>query len=119
MVFLGITSPMVKVEMVLSAETWHTPPHNFYTLEYLHQGESKIWYSVPFRNKDSFLEVMKAELNGEMDDMKDHMVRTLQWGLLSVMVFTFKNADIYWTLIFLLPRFLIHHWPSLESRFIK
>lgn len=73
--FLGITSPTVKVQMVLSAETWHTPPHHFCTLEYLHQGESKIWYSVPSCSKDRFLEVVKAELSGEIGHMKDRMVR--------------------------------------------
>ncbi|CAB3997744.1 Jumonji isoform X1 [Paramuricea clavata] len=70
----GITSPTVNVQMVLSAETWHTPPHHFYTLEYLHQGESKIWYSVPSCSKDRFLEVVKAELNGEIGHMKERMI---------------------------------------------
>ena len=73
--FLGITSPMVKVDMVLSAETWKTPPHDFYTLEYLHQGERKIWYSVPNCNKEKFLEVIKAETHDEACDIKDFMVR--------------------------------------------
>ena len=73
--FLGITSPMVKVEMVLSAETWHTPPHGFYTLEYLHQGESKIWYSVPRGSKEKFLEIIKTEMNEETCDIKNFMVR--------------------------------------------
>ena len=70
----GVTSPMVKVEMVLSADTWHTTPHDFYSLEFLHQGESKIWYSIPTGSKDSFMEVMKTKLNGELDDMKDRMI---------------------------------------------
>ena len=75
--FVGITSPMVKVEMVLSAETWKTPSHDFYTLEYLHQGERKIWYSVPNCSKERFLEMIKAETNDEACDIKDFMVRIL------------------------------------------
>jgi hypothetical protein len=65
---------MVKVDMVLSADTWHTTPHEFYTVEYLHQGESKIWYSVSSDKKDNFLKVVKTKLNEEMTDMKDRVI---------------------------------------------
>ena len=66
---------MLKVDMVLSAETWHTPSHDFYSMEYLHQGESKIWYSIPSYSKENFLNVMKSELNEDIDEMKNYMVR--------------------------------------------
>ncbi|XP_028409971.1 protein Jumonji-like isoform X2 [Dendronephthya gigantea] len=70
----GVTSPVVKVEMVLSTETWHPPAHDMLILEYLHQGENKIWYSVPQHSKDRFLEAVKTELNGDIDRMKDRAI---------------------------------------------
>ena len=98
---------MVKVEMVLSADTWHTTPHDFYSMEFLHQGESKIWYSIPSGSKDSFMEVMKTKLNGEVDDMKDRMVRAWTTGR--------RSKKIELNFLFFLPRFLIRLWPSLAS----
>lgn len=71
---LGITSPVVKVEMVLSAETWNSPPHDLFTVDYLHQGETKIWYSVPSSDKEKLFEVMKQQLNGEIGDITNHLV---------------------------------------------
>lgn len=60
--------------MVLSTETWHTSAHDMFVLEYLHQGENKIWYSVPHHSQNRFLEVVKTELDGNIDHIKDRAV---------------------------------------------
>lgn len=68
---------MVKVEMVLSTETWNCSPHHLYTIEYCHHGDGKIWYSIPKRARDRFLQFIKDESNDDTNDMNNCMVRIL------------------------------------------
>lgn len=46
----GVTSPVLRVAMLFTAETWHTEDHDLYAVSYLHTGAPKVWYGVPARD---------------------------------------------------------------------
>ncbi|KAL8533126.1 hypothetical protein ACS0TY_009394 [Phlomoides rotata] len=43
----GVTSPMVYVGMLFSWFAWHVEDHELHSLNFLHMGSPKTWYSVP------------------------------------------------------------------------
>ncbi|KAK4435996.1 putative lysine-specific demethylase ELF6 [Sesamum alatum] len=43
----GVTSPMVYIGMLFSWFAWHVEDHELHSLNFLHMGSAKTWYSVP------------------------------------------------------------------------
>jgi len=58
----GITVPWLYFGMVLSAFCWHVEDHNFYSVNYHHWGDEKVWYSVPSSASKKFEATMRAKL---------------------------------------------------------
>lgn len=51
--------PWLYIGMCFSTFCWHNEDHWTYSINYLHWGESKTWYSVPGGSADIFEETMK------------------------------------------------------------
>lgn len=66
----GVTSPMVYIGMLFSWFAWHVEDHELHSLNYLHMGSPKTWYSVPGNYAFTFEEAIRHHAYG---DNTDHM----------------------------------------------
>ncbi|KAJ4850539.1 hypothetical protein Tsubulata_036378 [Turnera subulata] len=67
----GVMVPWLYVGMLFSAFCWHFEDHCFYSMNYLHWGEPKCWYSVPGSEADAFEKVMRNSLPDLFDAQPD------------------------------------------------
>jgi histone demethylase JARID1 len=58
----GITVPWLYFGMTLSTFCWHVEDHHFYSVNYHHFGDPKVWYSIPAEYSAKFEEVMRRRL---------------------------------------------------------
>ncbi|OCH95910.1 hypothetical protein OBBRIDRAFT_787757 [Obba rivulosa] len=57
----GMTVPWTYVGMVFSTFCWHNEDHYTYSINYMHWGETKTWYSVPGAAADKFEAAIRSE----------------------------------------------------------
>ncbi|KAG0563907.1 hypothetical protein KC19_8G068600 [Ceratodon purpureus] len=55
----GVIVPWLYMGMLFSSFCWHYEDHCFYSINYLHRGAPKTWYSVPGSAASEFEEVMQ------------------------------------------------------------
>lgn len=60
----GVTSPMVYIGMLFSWFAWHVEDHELHSMNFLHTGAAKTWYSVPGDYACAFEEVIRSEAYG-------------------------------------------------------
>lgn len=60
----GVTSPMVYVGMLFSWFAWHVEDHELHSLNFLHIGSPKTWYSVPGDYAFNFEEAIRLRAYG-------------------------------------------------------
>ncbi|KAL5569355.1 hypothetical protein UlMin_025930 [Ulmus minor] len=60
----GVTSPMVYIGMLFSWFAWHVEDHELHSMNFLHNGSSKTWYSVPGDYAFAFEELVRSEAYG-------------------------------------------------------
>ncbi|XP_026448028.1 lysine-specific demethylase rbr-2-like isoform X1 [Papaver somniferum] len=58
----GVMVPWLYIGMLFSSFCWHFEDHCFYSMNYLHWGEPKCWYSVPGSEAHAFEQVMRSSL---------------------------------------------------------
>ncbi|GJP85744.1 hypothetical protein CLOP_g15845 [Closterium sp. NIES-67] len=56
----GVIVPWLYMGMSLSAFCWHFEDHCFYSVNYVHWGEPKLWYGVPGHAAEAFEKVMRS-----------------------------------------------------------
>lgn len=62
----GVMVPWMYVGMMYSAFCWHIEDHMFYSINYMHWGEAKRWYSVPAYATKAFEEAFHEWLPDQM-----------------------------------------------------
>ncbi|CAL9030117.1 unnamed protein product [Prunus brigantina] len=67
----GVMVPWLYVGMLFSSFCWHFEDHCFYSMNYLHWGEPKCWYSVPGSEASAFEKVMRNSLPDLFDAQPD------------------------------------------------
>ncbi|KAJ4954062.1 hypothetical protein NE237_030894 [Protea cynaroides] len=67
----GVMVPWLYVGMLFSSFCWHFEDHCFYSMNYLHWGEPKCWYSVPGSEANAFEQVMRNSLPDLFDAQPD------------------------------------------------
>ncbi|XP_056174219.1 lysine-specific demethylase JMJ17 isoform X3 [Syzygium oleosum] len=67
----GVMVPWLYVGMLFSSFCWHFEDHCFYSMNYLHWGEPKCWYSVPGSESRAFEKVMRETLPDLFDAQPD------------------------------------------------
>ncbi|KAJ4838142.1 hypothetical protein Tsubulata_035229 [Turnera subulata] len=60
----GVTSPMIYLGMLFSWFAWHVEDHELHSMNFLHIGSPKTWYSVPGDYAFAFEEVIRTEAYG-------------------------------------------------------
>ncbi|XP_050385727.1 lysine-specific demethylase ELF6 [Argentina anserina] len=64
----GVTSPMVYIGMLFSWFAWHVEDHELHSMNFLHYGSAKTWYSVPGDNAFAFEELIRTKAYGGTAD---------------------------------------------------
>ncbi|KAA8522400.1 hypothetical protein F0562_013239 [Nyssa sinensis] len=67
----GVMVPWLYIGMLFSSFCWHFEDHCFYSMNYLHWGEPKCWYSVPGSEARAFEKVMRKSLPDLFDAQPD------------------------------------------------
>ncbi|XP_020978798.1 lysine-specific demethylase 5B isoform X1 [Arachis ipaensis] len=67
----GVMVPWLYIGMLFSSFCWHFEDHCFYSMNYLHWGEPKCWYSVPGNQASAFEKVMRSSLPDLFDAQPD------------------------------------------------
>ena len=67
----GITVPWLYFGMTLSTFCWHVEDHHFYSVNYHHFGDPKVWYSIPASHSEKFERVMRERLPHLFDAQPD------------------------------------------------
>ncbi|KAF7810274.1 lysine-specific demethylase rbr-2 [Senna tora] len=67
----GVMVPWLYIGMLFSSFCWHFEDHCFYSMNYLHWGEPKCWYSVPGSEASAFEKVMRSCLPDLFDAQPD------------------------------------------------
>ncbi|XP_015896152.3 lysine-specific demethylase JMJ17 isoform X2 [Ziziphus jujuba] len=67
----GVMVPWLYIGMLFSSFCWHFEDHCFYSMNYLHWGEPKCWYSVPGSEANAFEKVMRNCLPDLFDAQPD------------------------------------------------
>ncbi|CAL1374252.1 unnamed protein product [Linum trigynum] len=60
----GVTSPMIYIGMLYSWFAWHVEDHELHSINFLHIGSPKTWYSVPGDYAFAFEEVIQRQAYG-------------------------------------------------------
>ncbi|XP_057978320.1 lysine-specific demethylase JMJ17 isoform X2 [Malania oleifera] len=68
---IGVMVPWLYIGMLFSSFCWHFEDHCFYSMNYLHWGEPKCWYSVPGSQACAFEKVMRNSLPDLFDAQPD------------------------------------------------
>ena len=58
----GITVPWLYFGMTLSTFCWHVEDHHFYSVNYHHFGDPKVWYCIPAEYSQKFEQLMRTRL---------------------------------------------------------
>eukprot|EP00344_Euplotes_crassus_P012649 CAMPEP_0196998300 /NCGR_PEP_ID=MMETSP1380-20130617/3721_1 /TAXON_ID=5936 /ORGANISM="Euplotes crassus, Strain CT5" /LENGTH=548 /DNA_ID=CAMNT_0042414825 /DNA_START=26 /DNA_END=1672 /DNA_ORIENTATION=- len=58
----GITKSWLYVGMMYASFCWHYEDLMMYSLNYMHEGEGKIWYSIPDYHREKFERLVKDKL---------------------------------------------------------
>ncbi|KAJ6796786.1 lysine-specific demethylase JMJ18-like [Iris pallida] len=58
----GVLVPWLYIGMCFSSFCWHVEDHHLYSLNYMHFGDSKIWYGVPGNDAVKLEDAMKKHL---------------------------------------------------------
>ncbi|XP_010545786.1 PREDICTED: lysine-specific demethylase 5C isoform X2 [Tarenaya hassleriana] len=89
----GVTVPWLYVGMLFSSFCWHFEDHCFYSVNYLHWGEAKCWYSVPGNEASAFEKVMRKTLPDLFDAQPDLLFQLVT--LLSPTVLQENRVPVY------------------------
>ncbi|KAI0701172.1 PLU-1-like protein-domain-containing protein [Cytidiella melzeri] len=57
----GMTVPWTYVGMIFSTFCWHNEDHYTYSVNYMHWGETKTWYSIPGEDAGKFEAAIRRE----------------------------------------------------------
>lgn len=58
----GIVAPWIYFGMLFSSFCWHNEDNYLYSINYMHWGEGKVWYSVPGYAAEQLEEAMRASM---------------------------------------------------------
>ena len=73
MEFPGITKPYVYVGKWRSCFGWHKEDQDLYSINYLHSGSPKVWYSLDMNNIEKFEQLVKEHFPYEFQQCPEFL----------------------------------------------
>ncbi|KAL7324720.1 hypothetical protein PS15p_209870 [Mucor circinelloides] len=67
----GVMVPRLYVGMCFSALGWHSEDHYTYSINYMHWGETKTWYSVSGYEASRFQDTMREAVSELFEQQPD------------------------------------------------
>lgn len=92
----GVMVPWLYVGMLFSSFCWHFEDHCFYSINYLHWGEPKCWYSVPGSAAEAFEQVMRKTFPDLFEAQPDLLFQLVT--MLNPSVLKGSGVPVYTTL---------------------
>ncbi|CAM8881009.1 unnamed protein product [Rhodiola kirilowii] len=89
----GVMVPWLYIGMMFSSFCWHFEDHCFYSMNYMHWGEPKCWYSVPGSEAVAFEKVMKDSLPDLFDVQPDLLFQLVT--MLNPSILQEKGVPVY------------------------
>uniref|UniRef100_A0A7N0VHE2 Uncharacterized protein n=2 Tax=Kalanchoe fedtschenkoi TaxID=63787 RepID=A0A7N0VHE2_KALFE len=89
----GVMVPWLYIGMMFSSFCWHFEDHCFYSMNYMHWGEPKCWYSVPGSEANAFEKVMRDCLPDLFDVQPDLLFQLVT--MLNPSVLQEKGVPVY------------------------
>ncbi|CAA0832183.1 Putative lysine-specific demethylase JMJ16 [Striga hermonthica] len=81
----AVLVPQLFIGMCFASQCWRTEDHHLYSISYLHSGEPKVCYGIPFEYTFKFVEVLK-KLHPELAKHPDFPHKLVPQLPLSVLV---------------------------------
>lgn len=92
----GVMVPWLYIGMLFSSFCWHFEDHCFYSINYLHWGEPKCWYSVPGSAAEAFEQVMRKTFPDLFEAQPDLLFQLVT--MLNPSVLKGSGVPVYTTL---------------------
>eukprot|EP01018_Ginkgo_biloba_P033354 Gb_26073 [translate_table: standard] len=92
----GVMVPWLYIGMLFSSFCWHFEDHCFYSINYLHWGEPKCWYSVPGSAAEAFEQVMRKAFPDLFEAQPDLLFQLVT--MLNPTVLKGSGVPVYTTL---------------------
>ncbi|CBI39010.3 unnamed protein product, partial [Vitis vinifera] len=89
----GVLVPWLYVGMCFSSFCWHVEDHHLYSLNYLHWGDSKVWYGVPGSHASALENAMRKHLP-DLFEEQPYLLNELVTQL-SPSVLKSENVPVY------------------------
>lgn len=89
----GVLVPWLYVGMCFSSFCWHVEDHHLYSLNYLHWGDSKVWYGVPGSHASALENAMRTHLP-DLFEEQPYLLNELVTQL-SPSVLKSENVPVY------------------------
>ncbi|XP_072989333.1 lysine-specific demethylase JMJ18-like isoform X2 [Typha latifolia] len=67
----GVLVPWLYIGMCFSSFCWHVEDHHFYSMNYMHWGDPKVWYGVPGSEAINFESAMRKHLPDLFEEQPD------------------------------------------------
>nr|XP_043622742.1 probable lysine-specific demethylase JMJ14 [Erigeron canadensis] len=67
----GVLVPWLYVGMCFSSFCWHVEDHHLYSVNYMHFGDSKIWYGIPGSHATALEDAMRKHLPDLFQEQPD------------------------------------------------
>ena len=89
----GVVVPWIYFGMLFSSFCWHVEDHMFYSVNYHHFGDPKVWYGVPSSSASLFEETFRTALPEQFSAQPDLLFHLVT--LLSPSVLQAKGVPVY------------------------
>ncbi|XP_031482471.1 lysine-specific demethylase JMJ18-like isoform X1 [Nymphaea colorata] len=89
----GVLVPWLYIGMCFSSFCWHVEDHHLYSLNYMHMGAPKLWYSVPGNHALKLEAAMKKHLPGLFKEQPDLLHKLVTQ--FSPMILKLEGVPVY------------------------
>lgn len=91
----GVTSPMIYIGMLFSWFAWHVEDHELHSLNFLHMGSPKTWYSVPGDYAFNFEEAIRRANGVNADRLGMYMLLNKDLSALVIRGFGWRSQFLF------------------------
>lgn len=69
--FEGIQTPYIYLGMFLTSFAWHREDRNLWSINYMHEGEPKLWYAIGHKDAEKLEECIQKAVKASPDQFQE------------------------------------------------